>query len=204
MNYDMKIKIILLFFILSTRGASPSGSLKKVPFDDLFSLNDNIFAVKIIKEFEAVIDELDKVNPAVSRKKVYQAVITEVISKSSRSSETKDRWHVSFPESEKKEAKERKIKKTDLSENDVIYIMDYQDINYSVIYYVEERHKIFYYYYCPEAAGSIESGRSYIFITDGQYSQNGVFYGNLKFGLYPDKQKIRQKINKVLKNLKNL
>jgi hypothetical protein len=53
--------------------------------------------------------------------------------------------------------------------------------------------------FCADAAAEIKPGNSCIFISDGAPSKkNGVFYGNIEYGLYPDTKEMRTKITEVL------
>jgi len=162
--------------------------------------------VKIAGPTSVTIKELTqaakKTAPEIANKYYYPAQIVEIINKGESLREHEESWTILF--SPRENAILKKIKKSgvgNIDVNDTIFIMDREDLSYSMIYYVEGRHKIFSYYYCTDAASEIKAGESYIFISNGVPShKNGVFYGNVDFGLYPDTKEMRAKIASILEN----
>ncbi len=195
----MKKIILILIIVLISQNGYMSGSRKEVLMQERCSRNYNIFEIKITNNVQGVVQEIDEVNKSVSSFHGYSAVIIKVINRSNQSPLSED-FHIKFSSSETTLLK--KIKKNGISNlevNDPVIIMDSENIRYTIIYEVRGLHKIFFYHYSADAVDSVKTGETYILIADNIFSnENGVLYGNVGYGLYPDSPKIREKIDAIL------
>jgi hypothetical protein len=191
------VSAFLLAIIISVHGHS-SGSIKIVALDDCVYPSSGVYTVRILDSDIASVKELEPFGNEVAHHPVYIARIVKILNPGFRT--TQESCHIVIPERLKSILKKNKNASSErMTVNDHILIMDRENISYSMIYHVENRHKIFYYYQCDAEVKQVAVGKEYIFITDeGMSDKNGVMYGNIRFGLYPDTELIRQKIMSII------
>jgi hypothetical protein len=117
-----------------------SGMNEEIELENCLSANSNVFAVKITGFFSVKIKELANAavkenDPSLAEKYYYSAVITEVINKSSWNGDNAEPWTMKFSKKEKQITD--KITKDGINSlgiGDTIFIMDSEDIEYTIIY----------------------------------------------------------------------
>jgi hypothetical protein len=199
----MKKIIITVLMILTTKAAYMSGSLEIIPLEESLSSGNSVYIITVTGSFTAKISEIDRIDPSVSQKTAYSAVVNQVYHKENITiTSGSEKWHVIFPKSETetlKKIKEKVKRKKNYPEaNDVIYIMDFEDIDYSMTYYVRGLHKIFIYHQCKDTAKEIKPGQKYYFISGYESSGNNVLYGGINFGIFPYTEEIGKRIDTIL------
>lgn len=199
----MKHLTLLLLALLPACSALASGTREEVALKDRLDKRSWVYAVTITGTSKVTIKELKtaaKSDTEISGAYYYSAAIAGIISRGESSLDSEEPWTMLFSARERatlKKAKESGAEKIGVS--DTVFIMDAEDLSCSMTYYVEGRHKIFIYYYCADASAEIKPGKSYIFISNSAPSRkNGVFYGNVGYGLYPDTKAMRKKIKSIL------
>jgi hypothetical protein len=200
----MKRLILLLLVLFFSREGFMSGAREEVALKNVLQTRNNVYVVNIIGSYSVTIKEIKKKvqknDRELADKVYYAAKIVAIINKGDSSRNDKESWTMLFSPRELDVLK--KIKTVGIEKicpSDTIFIMDGDDLSRSITYYVNGEHKIFIYDFCADAASEIKPGNSYIFISDGAPSKNsGVFYGNVGYGLYPDSNKMRNKIAKIL------
>ena len=197
----MKKALVLLFILFITQNGHLSGSRKKVPLRERCSKFNNIFIVKIVNTVNGIVREIDTVNKSVSSFHGYSAVILKIINKSNQLP-SREAFHIKFPSAETTLLEKIKAKGIEhVAAKDTIIIMNAENIKYSIIYEVQGLRKIFFYYYSPDAVKTVQIGGTYILIADNSFSrENGVLYGNVDYGLYPNTAKMRERISTILKS----
>lgn len=194
----MRISAAVIISVIVSMNAYSSGSLKIVPLEECVNPSSGVYVVKIIDSGTIKVKELEKFGEEISNQTVYHARIISVLNQCSGNSE--ESWSLIVPDKYKSvsDANKKKIS-ADISERDQLLIMDRQNIEYSMIYYAENRHKIFYYYHSDSEVQQVSIGNEYIFVSDrGMSRKNGVIYGNVRFGLYPETQMMRKKIMSIV------
>jgi hypothetical protein len=197
-----KILLVFLLLVFAKEGYM-SGEGKDIELSSRLDKRRNVYVVKIIGSSSVAIKEIKKASkdPTAADKSYYSAQIIEIINRGPGTWENEEEWTMLF--SKKENSILAKIRKNGISGvkvHDTIFIMDAEDLSYSYIYEVEGRHKIFYYYHCADVAEKINNGETYLFIGDASVSKkNGVFYGNIDYGLYPNTKSMRDKIEGILK-----
>jgi hypothetical protein len=188
-------------FALLPQVAFMSGSLEESKLEDNITTQNNIYVVTITSQVNGKVKEIEKIDTEVSGITIYRAKIESIYYKSKfASGYLTDQWHILFSKPVDDIIKIIKLKKNNYPEiNDEILIADYENINYSYIYYVEGRHKIFIYHSCIDSTKTIKIGEKYYFINTGVPSKtNPVFYGNIGLGLFPFTNTIEERIKKVI------
>ncbi len=189
---NVKIGIFIVVLILNSFG---SGSKKEVPLSSRISkTGSQIFLVKLIDFNSVAIEEFNSVAGGEGIRKFATLVeITEVIH-SSNPTVSDEAWSIDFKEESTKTLSPYRTKKAQSAVGDTVIVMNGEDIGRSYTYYVENRKKIFYYYYSDLAAETpLLTDREYLFISNGLPSQkNGVYYGNIGYGFYPNSKEVRE------------
>jgi hypothetical protein len=197
-----KYFFLLLFLIFISQAAFMSGSVDLISLEESFSENNAVYIITITGSFLAKINEINMVEPSVSQKVVYKAVVSQIYHQPSVSitNMTENEWHITLPSSEKESLKKIKKKKKLYPEiNDEIYIMDSEDIYYSIVYHVKGLHKIFIYHQCGDSAKEIKTGEKYFFIRGSQsVNKNYVLYGNIDFGIFNYTNDIENRIKSII------
>ncbi|MFP4165000.1 MAG: hypothetical protein ACLFVE_13555 [Chitinispirillaceae bacterium] len=195
------VKLLFMIIILAKAGYM-SGRVKEVELKDMYLSTSNIFRVKIVGDSKARVKEIEekmgkKASPEFH---LYRAVVIEQLHFSDQFDTNEENWTLLFSSPEDSNSRMIEGGKISIPDaEDTIIIMDQEYISQSMIYHVKGLRKIFIHYRCPDAAERIKTGETYLFISDKlATSKNGVYYGNIDFGLYPDTEKIREKITSVL------
>jgi hypothetical protein len=179
-----------------------SGRLDETTLEENIVLENNIYVVSIISRMTGTIKEIEKMDSTAAGAVIYRAKIESIVYIGSKNTQItlNDNWHLLFPQSINDIADKMKSKKGLYPEvNDEILIADYENINYSYIYYVKGLHKIFIYHRCLDSAKSINIGEKYYFISSGtRVKNNPVLYGNIELGLFPFNKNIESRIKKSL------
>lgn len=201
----MKLHTLVLLMLIFPGAGYMSGTVENIELKKRLDKDRPVYLVKIIGSSTVTIKELKeaiKVEDAkIADQHYYSAEIIEIINAGNISPDDEEQWTMLFSLQEK--AILKKIKKNGVAQvsvTDTIFIFDREDLRYSFIYYVEGMHKIFYYYRCVDASQKIEIGKTYLFVAGKSFSiKNGVLYGNVDYGLYPDTKAMRKKITGILK-----
>lgn len=195
--------MVLALFLAKYGMASSIG--KEVKLEDCLDKSRNVYVVKItgspsvtIKEFK---EKAGTEGPSVTDENYYSATVIEIINKGDGALLDTEPWTMLFPPAEEAMVKKTKAHGADsIKVRDTIFIFDEENLYYTYLYYVEGMRKIVYNHYCTDAAaGQIRIGSTYLFISKpGISNTNGVFYGNIGDGLYPNTKKMRKKIAGIL------
>jgi hypothetical protein len=163
-----------------------------------------VFAVRLTGSSTVTVKEFREATDAethhVAAQPYYAVEVLEVLHRGRPSTDGEEPWTLLFTPGEEAVLGKARTRGAENAEvGDTIFIMNGEDLDRTHIYYVEGRHKIFYYYFCPDAAKSVGVGKTLLFISGNSVSRkNGVLYGNVGDGLYPDTKAMRKKIAGIL------
>jgi hypothetical protein len=177
-----------------------SGKIEEIELKDCCSNHNPICLVEIMGPIQGVVHELEGVDVNASRRHGFKAKILDVLNQTGSAFPAEENWHIRFPFPENRHLKEIKARGISaLYPNETIFIMDSENISYTITYHVEGKHKIFIYSHCPDSVETVDAGQNYIFIASTLFSlKNRVLYGNIEYGLYPDTLEMLEKINVIL------
>jgi hypothetical protein len=181
-----------------------SGAIKESELRSRLNKSSNwVLSVKIIGQSTATIKELQKAapkeSPEIAQKLFYIVEVNEVINSAQSYSDDKSPWTIQLPSNIVFPISKKRNTKPEVSVKDTLFIFNAEDLGHSYSYYVENKHRIFIYETCPDLAESVNIGTTYLFISSLPHSRdNNIFYGNFKYGFFPDTKQMRNKIAEIL------
>jgi hypothetical protein len=201
----MFFQCAIIAMLFSSINAYPSGMVQEVALEKIVSLQSNVFVVRItgfstvkIKEFAAVADKNDD---SFVYQGYYSAEIIDIINKSNQTGRADDSLTMLFSKPER-QLIDKVIKKgiEGLQSGDTVFVMDAENLHHTYMYHVQGLRKIVYYYRSADAVKNIEKDSTCILISNAGFSKkNGVLYGNVGYGIFPDTAEMRDKIDAILK-----
>lgn len=198
----MRLLIAALVVLCAAREGYMSGRTDLQDLSGRLSSDSHVYAVRILSISSMVVKQLAAVDSSAGRQHCYVARISAVLQRGSSSSDEPESWTFDpTPEDDRILARARTRGAQGLAIGDTIMSMNMEGIQYSIVYHVEGRHKIFLYARCEELAQGVARDSNYLFISSGWHSRaSGVFYGNFADGFYPDTPKMRARVKSLLKS----
>ena len=175
-----------------------SGIGRDLELSEVVSPNDDVYVVRVVGsgtvKIKEMIKPVAKIDPTLADFMYYRVEVVEVLYASSSISGNAEQWTYLFPSSDAATLKTtRNSAGKALSIGDQFFVLDSEQALYSTMYYVQDLRKIVYYNNCQDLASTITNGASYIFV-GSRSIKNGVYYGNIGLGLFPNSTDVRQKI----------
>jgi hypothetical protein len=201
----MRLLTAAFVILCAAREGYMSGRVDQQDFASRLNQQSHVYAVRILSVSSMVVKELAAVDSAMGHQHCYVARITAVLQRGGDSSDEPESWTFKLSPADKRIVDDARTRGAQgLTVGDTIVIMNAESIEYSIVYYVEGRHKIFLYARCEELAEGTEPGADYLFVSSGWHSRaSGVFYGNFADGLYPDTPRMRARVKSLLKEQAN-